>query len=513
MGFASTTVSPVHSPDAVDGQDLVAALRPGPGPHRAPRGRRAAPDTLARPPPSASAAGTVGPKEVRHVRRTRRRLALWRYEIIVPLLGLEEAPRGSLKAALGRLAARTYQHPDHGPVRLAWGTLEGWLYDYRTHGLEGLEPSARNDRGKSRRLDDALAEAIEALATERPELDGRALLAELRVAEPERSLPSLSTLYRFLRSRGLDQRRAPVRRDHRAYAFDLAGDCWQGDILFGPSLPTPDGRRARTYLFAILDDATRLVAHAQFYFEQHLRSLKDCLKQALLKRGVPRRLYFDNGKVFRSRLLLLVAARLGLHLLHTRPYQPQGRAKLERWFGSVRRGFLRRLDVDRLQGIDALNRLLFAWIEGEYHVTAHRGLDGERPVDRWLRLSDGIRPLPRDVDLDELFLDQTSRRVAKDGTFTLDGKTFEAGPRFIGQRIDVRFDPFDLRRVFLLAPDGTRLDAFPVDLSGNRRVRRRSGPDGAPPATTPLRSLEVLADQIDPRPTPSRNSSDEDPDQ
>lgn len=441
-----------------------------------------------------------------------RRLALWRYEIIAPLLGLDDTTRGSLKAALHRLAARTYPHPDRGPVRFAEGTLEHWLYDYKQHGLGGLEPATRKDRGKSRRLDDTLAEAIESLATERPQLDGRALLLELRAADPERSVPSLSTLYRFLRARGLDQRRAPARRDHRAYAFDLAGDCWQGDIMFGPSLPSANGRRARTYLFAIIDDATRLVAHAQFYFEQHLRSLKDCLKQALLKRGVPRRLYFDNGKVFRSRLLLLVAARLGLHLLHTRPYQPQGRAKLERWFGTVRRGFLRRLDVDRLEGIDALNRLLFAWVEGEYHVTAHRGLDGERPLDRWMRLSEGIRPLPRDVDLDELFLDQTSRRVAKDGTFTLDGRTFEAGPGFIGLRVDLRFDPFDLRRVFLLAPDGTRVAVFPVDLAGNRRVRRHSGSDSSPsPAVAPLRSLARLADHIDPQPVATPRSSDEEP--
>ena len=248
-----------------------------------------------------------------------RRLALWRYQIIAPLLGLDEATRGSLKAALRRLAARTYEHPDRGSVRFAYGTLEHWHYDYKLYGLEGLEPATRKDRGKSRRLDDAVAETIESLAASRPELDGKALLAELRAAEPDRLVPSLSTLYRFLRARGLDQRRAPARRDHRAYAFDLAGDCWQGDIMFGPSLPTAQGRRARTYLFAIIDDATRLVAHAQFYFEQHLRSLKDCLKQALLKRGVPRRLYFDNGKVFRSRLLLLVAARLGIHLLHTRP--------------------------------------------------------------------------------------------------------------------------------------------------------------------------------------------------
>jgi transposase InsO family protein len=333
-------------------------------------------------------------------------IALWRYQIIAPLLALS-GPRGSLKLAIARLAGHPQQHPVKGPTRVAFGTIEEWLYRYKRHGFDALQPQARSDRGHSRAIDDDLAEQIEAMARARPELDGPGILA-----------------------------------------------------------------------LAILDDATRLVPHAQFYFEQHLRSLKDCLKQALMKRGLPRRLYCDNGQIFRSRLVLQLAARLGFQLLHTRPYRPQGRAKLERWFGTVRRAVLARTDTTRLTGLEELNRILFAWIEGEYHVTPHRGLEGETPLDRWLRLSEGIRPLPRDLDLDELFLEETTRRVAKDGTFTLQGKMFEAGPRWIAQHITVLFDPFDLRHVLFRCGDSTIHQAFPVDLGGNRRLRRNA-PDNS----------------------------------
>ncbi len=407
-------------------------------------------------------------------------IALWRYQIIAPLLALS-GPRGSLKQAIARLAAQSHQHPLKGPTRVAFGTIEEWLYRYKRHGFDALRPQARSDRGHSRAIDDALAELIEVEARARPELDGPGILARLRgTLGPDRTLPSLSSLYRFLRARRLDQRRAPRHRDHRAYAFDLAGDCWQADVMYGPALATRQGSRRQSYLLAILDDASRLVPHAQFYFEQHLRSLKDCLKQALMKRGLPRRLYCDNGQIFRSRLLLQLAARLGIQLLHTRPYRPQGRAKLERWFGTVRRAVLARTDTARLTGLEELNRLLFAWIEGHYHVTPHRALDGETPLDRWLRLSQAIRPLPRDLDLDELFLEETTRRVAKDGTFTLQGKIFEAGPRWIGQRINVLFDPLDLRRVLFHSQDNTtNHEAFPVDLSANRRLRRNPPRDNA----------------------------------
>jgi transposase InsO family protein len=427
-----------------------------------------------------------------------KQIALWRYQIIAPLLYVE-GPRGSLRKEMRRLAERTHAHPFQGELRIGFGTIENWLYQYKREGFEGLLPKARRDKGTSRRIDAELSERIVALARSRTELDGPGLLAELAcaVTDPQQ-LPSLSTLYRFLRAQGLDQRRGPVRRDHRAFAFELAGDCWQADMMYGPALPVAQGTRRKTYLIAILDDASRLVAHAQFYFEQHLRTLKDCLKQALQKRGLPCRLYLDNARIFRSRQILQLAARLGIQILHTRPYRPQGRAKLERLFGRLRRSFLTRVDVDRLADLDALNRLLWAWIEGDYHVSPHRGLDGETPLDRWVRLSEGIRPLPADVDLEMLFLEHTTRRVAKDGTFTLHGKVFEAGPVWIGRRVGIRFDRFDLRRVMLLDERDQQHECFPVDQFANRHVRRLPDPEpDAPTKRPPLQSLEQLARRIE----------------
>lgn len=422
-------------------------------------------------------------------------IALFRYQIIAPLLSIS-GPRGTLKREIERIASRPHMHPRRGQIAVGIGTIEDWLMHYRRDGLDGLADKRRRDLGKSRRIDADVADTIVDLAESRADLDGSALLAEVAAKLPAKEVPSLSTLYRFLRARGLDQRRSPHRKDHRAYAFDLAGDCWQGDVMHGPSLPCKDGKRKKVYLIAILDDATRIIVHAEFYFEEHLRSLKDCLKQAMQKRGLPRRFYFDNGKIFRSRLLLAVCARLGIELVHTRPYQPQGRAKLERWFRTVRSNFLTRVDLDRCEGIDALNRLLFGWVEGEYHQRPHRGIDGETPLDRWMRLSDGVRPPPVDIDLDTIFLDEVTRRVGKDGTLSLKGKRFEAGPRFIGHKVVVRYDPFDLRAITVRTASGDETRAFPVDLRANRSVRRESSPVASSKKPMSLHSLEQLARDV-----------------
>ncbi len=394
------------------------------------------------------------------------------------------------------MTERFWEHPFLGPIKLGFGTIENWLYAYKKYGFETLKPQKRSDQGHSRVINDTVAEEIERLLREAPQLTGRGILAELRARIPRQiPLPSLTTLYRFIKIRGLSDLRKPPRRDLRAYAFELAGDCWQADVCYGPRLPTEAGLRRRVYLIAILDDATRLIPHAEFYWKQDLRSFKACLKQAFLKRGLPRRLYVDNGKIFRSRIILLLGARLGIQLIHSRPYRPQGRAKIERFFRRVRTSFLSRLQLDRLKDLRELNRLFWSWLEGEYHTQPHRGLGGQCPVDAWLRLSEGIRSLPAEVDLNELFLEETKRRVAKDGTITLKGRAFEVGPTFIGERVTVRYDPDDLRSVRVIGQSGS-CEAFPVDLYGNRFIRRRErSPE--PKGQSDLRSLRDLADRME----------------
>lgn len=448
-------------------------------------------------------------------------VALFRYQVIAPLLSLR-GPRGTFRRGIEKIISQTHDHPTKGPIRIGYSTVEGWYYLFQKGGLDALKDRLRRDRGTSRVIDHDLAEIIETLALRYPDLDGPGILTELSGQKFYRvdELPSLSSLYRFFKSRGLDRRRKAPHKDHRAYAFDLAGDCWQCDVMYGPSLPTRRGTRRKTYLIGILDDATRLIPHAQFYFDQHLRCLKDCLRQAFLKRGLPRRLYVDNAKIFRSRLVLQIGARLGIQVIHTRPYQPQGRSKLERWFGTVRRTFLTHLDPDHIEGLEELNRQLWAFIEGDYHVRPHRGLKGQTPLDRHLALSEGIRPLPPEVDLDRLFLEQTTRRVGKDGTLTLHGKTFEAGPLWIGLRVTVLFDPFDLRRVIVESTDGQDQEAFPVDLTANRYVRRNPPPEPTPPPkdAPPLRAWQDLADRLEkearpqephPHPHPEEKETDE----
>ena len=249
---------------------------------------------------------------------------------------------------------------------------------------------------------------------------------------------------------------------------------WMSDVMHGPKVP--DGRRRRkTFLIAFIDDATRVIPHAAFAFSENTAAFLPVFKHALLRRGLAERLYVDNGANYRSHQLALVCAKLGIALIHARPYQPAGKGKIERWFRTLRAGWLRHLDLEAIDGIEALNRALAGWVEGEYHQSPHRGLDGQTPLDRWAATGAEVRyPDAAGLDLEELFLFEAKRRVMKDRTLSLHGQLYEADAILIGCTVTVRYDPAaPPSRALQVVHEGRPAGlATPLDAYANTAVKR-----------------------------------------
>ena len=334
-----------------------------------------------------------------------------------------------------------------------------------------------------------------AIKTEHPGYSARAVIERARKDGqiPEAAMPSLSTVQRLLKREGLIGRLAADSpgTDRRRFAYRQAGQLWMSDVMHGPK--APDGRRRRkTYLIAFIDDATRVIPHAAFAFAENTAAFLPVFKHALLRRGLPQRLYVDNGANYRSHHLALVCAKLGIALIHGRPYQPAGRGKIERWFRTVRAGWLRHLDLAKLDTLEALNRLLWAWIEGEYHQAPHRGLGGQTPLDRWARTGTDVRYPDAGMDLDDLFLFEAKRRVMKDRTLSLNGRLYEADAVLVGETVTVRYDPHaPPTRPLQLLHDGqpaglaTRLDAYANTAVKRERPSWQVKPNDPPPVPPP----------------------------
>lgn len=430
------------------------------------------------------------------------KIALFRYALIAPLV-LETLPRGELSRRAEEIAARKYEIPYSERTSLSVDTVLDWALRYRRGGFPALAPQPRRDRGQSRVVPPQLAELIERLKRENPHRTGMTLLRELALVSGSDS-PAISaaTLYRFLKQRGLTTRQLLAAPAHKKFEAERSNQIWQSDMLFGPYVQRPGGGRMQAFLYAVLDDASRLIPHAQFYAHQGLDAFLDCLRQAVAARGLPTRLYVDNAKVYRSSQLARIAATIGILITHTPPYQPEGRGKVERWFRSVREQFLANLDAQRTLSLAELNQRLWLWIEQVYHRSEHGGL-GTTPLLRWQRDIEHVRQLPPATDLHRLFFYRLNRLVRRDSTFLLRGQFYEAPPQFAGRTIEVRFDPLDLSQVEIYVQGEAQAMARPVDAVVNAQLpslKPRSAPAPQPTGINFVELLEQKQRSVEPDP-------------
>lgn len=331
-------------------------------------------------------------------------------------------------------------------------TIEAWYYGYRHERFGALQGKARADKGVTRTLDQSAVQELVKLRRENPQLTLTALSEELvRRGVLEAGCFSASTLYRRLAQAGLDRQSlkagsALTQGPTKAFELPLPNLLWMADCMHGPTLTTATGYE-RTFLFALLDDCSRICVHGQYYPQERLEGFLDTLRQAVRTRGIPDKLYTDNGAAFKSLHLGIVCANLGIRLIHCKPYHSWSKGKIERFFGSVQGQFQASLAFEPVRGIGDLNRRFWLWLETQYHQREHSALEGESPAQRFARLGEGLRLVGSDQSLDALFLMKVKRRVRKDATFSLGGRFWEVPTHLRGQLIEVDYEPVGFTRV------------------------------------------------------------------
>lgn len=427
-------------------------------------------------------------------------VALFRYGLIADLLHLEPGTKG-LYRLLGEKAAKDSAIPGSGRTRVAEETLRDWLKAWRKGGFEALKPRPRKDAGQSRALPQEVRDLLVSLKEDNPELSVQLLIKEaLATKQVPPDVPlAPTTVHRALCRAGLMRREGGgAQGDRRRFAFNQAGELWMSDVMHGPAVTVAGRQRRKAYLIAFLDDATRVVPFATFALAENTAAFLPVLKAAVLRRGVPKRLFVDNGAAYRSHHLALVCAKLGITLIHARAYQPESKGKQERWFRTVRMQLLPTLTEADTANLEALNRRLWGWVEGEYHQAPHRGLDGETPLDRWARRSEEVRYPGAEVSLDELFLCEARRKVQKDRTVSLNGLVYEVDAALVEATVCLRYEPDVQQRGVQVWHEGRKVqDAKVVDVYANCFVKRdrptrtlaASTPPDAPPPGLRMSSL------------------------
>ena len=369
-----------------------------------------------------------------------------------PSVYLKMRVLGAIDTALGRtrqqrihsVAALTFLDEEGHPRQFTWRTIQTWFYRYKNHGITGMTQQPRKDKGQTRKV--TPEELLEALNAAKPHFhhrrtNKRALYRfciEKGLLQPDRI--AQTTFYRFIREYDL---LANQDNDHNkqrlAFSMKYANQLWQADTMFGPYVDTglSLGGRKQTRLIAFLDDASRVLCHGQFFFEENVNTLVQAIRAAFYKRGVPEQLLDDNGSIYSSQEITLICARVGCLLRHTPVRDAAAKGKIERFFRRVRDQFLiKNLD---LSSLEALNRPFTHWVENDYNAMPHDAI-GMKPIDRFGIDLTRVRFLSPSEHNDELFYAEAVRKVKKDNTFSFAGRRYETPVDLRDKEIQIRYD-------------------------------------------------------------------------
>lgn len=370
-------------------------------------------------------------------------IALFRYKLIAPVLekGLPQ------KEYFARQAEKTWQVPGYGEKHYQASAFKSWLAGYRKGGFEALFPKTRIDAGKARKITPDLAKVI---------TEHAAALSVCPVSVFYHSLESQgiinppylsqSALRRFVSANSLLSK--PADRPRKKFEKEHINELWISDTMHGPYLQ--QGKRKRkTYLVGIIDDHSRMLVGSGWFFQENTLALEIVLKEAISRFGLPKMFYCDNGAVFSTQSLSLACARLGIALVHSKPYDSPSRGKIERFWRTARDKFVSTLELAAISSLQALNDLFAGWLDSDYHKVHHHGINC-KPIDRWLADAKvtRIRMTSRE-ELDLAFYQSYERKVKKDSTIQFDGILWQVPFRHIGKKIEIRHPTGSPRELYL----------------------------------------------------------------
>jgi len=360
----------------------------------------------------------------------------------------------SIKERIKKVSELSFKDEDGNMRSFTWRTISTWYYRYKSTGITGVDPKTRSDKGRTRKL--TPEELLEAINQAKPHFHNKKYnkieLYRYCIKNGLLSANSIAqtTFYRFVREHELLKDNIENNKRRLAFSMQYANQLWQADTMFGPFVKNENNKHIQTKLIAFIDDASRVVCHGQFFFNENVDTLITALRSAFYKRGKPQQLYVDNGSIYCSKEITLICARIGCILRHTPVRDGAAKGKIERFFRTVRDKFLiRKLD---LSSIKTLNDQFNDWVENEYNSVVHSSIN-MKPIDRFnldIKRINFIRPTEEN---DELFYNEETRKVKKDNTFSFNNIRYEAPADLRNKSITIRFNRFDHNKIIVYYKD------------------------------------------------------------
>jgi len=406
----------------------------------------------------------------------------------------------TIKEKIQKVSLMSFEDETGNLKKFTFRTISTWFYRYKSRGITGMNKSVRADKGLPRKI--TPEELLEAINQVLPFFRTRKhfnksdifrMCVEKGILNRDQIAPT--TFYRFIKEYELlSDNNEEQNKKRLAFAMQYANQLWQADTMFGPFVKDSSGKSIQTKLIAFIDDASRVICHGEFFFNENTDTLIKALKSAFYKRGIPEQLYVDNGSIYSSAEITLICARIGCILRHAPVRDGAAKGKIERFFRTVRDKFLiKNLD---LSDLDSLNKQFSIWVEEEYNSGIHSAL-GMKPIDRFAFDLKRIKFLQPSQTNDELFYAEVERSVKKDNTFCFKNIRYESTTDLRGKNITIRFDRYHPDKIIIYYKNQRIGQAKELNLIVNgqlRRTRQATAPTHHNPAQTLFGAGSVLGD-------------------
>jgi transposase InsO family protein len=258
-----------------------------------------------------------------------------------------------------------------------------------------------------------------------------------RCLERERwDVPALSTVHAILQRHG--RVRAPAGspgQPYRRFEKEAPNLLWQMD--FKGHMPLGDG--ASCHPLTMIDDHSRFALCLAACANEQGTTVKTHLETAFRRYGLPEAMFVDNGGPWgftreepwtRLGVWLL---KLGVGLIHSRPYHPQSRGKNERFHRTLKAEVFA---FERFRDLAAVQRALDRWRDIYNLDRPHEALGQEVPASRY---RPSTRPMPDrlpEVEYDE---HETVRAVSTTKAYvSFKGRLWKVPQAFRGERLAIR---------------------------------------------------------------------------
>lgn len=399
-------------------------------------------------------------------------MAHLRFAVIAPAIqGLFSEP--SKTAYYKKVAEKPLVLPNGKEMFYNFNTFEKWEHEYKKHGMDGLMSRTRSDAGSSRVLPDTAIAEIYRLKEQFPRINATLIYNKL-IADGfiKESKASVCSVQRFIKKNALKSGRLPSIKDRKAFEEEFPGDMFQADTCHSIYI-TEDGKKRKTYLFYVVDDHSRMIVGARFFYNDNAYNFQQVLKEAIARHGICRKLYVDNGGPYSNGQLKLILGSLGIIEIHAPVRDGAAKAKVERAFRTIKDTWLNGFDSSSISSLEELNRLLADYVRMRNN-SFNRDI-GETPYERYSRHLDRIRPVKSREWIDECFTNRVHRKVRNDSTISIDSISYDVPMQFISMKVEVRFLPVDMKNAYILY-EGERYPIRVTNKVENSRTKRNNPP-------------------------------------